>query len=59
MCTVLCCGAGDQTGGEEKAEGGNGGDVHGEPHLQVSSTAPQRGDARYSTRSVLENIETR
>lgn len=55
--TVLCCGAGDQTGGEEKAaERSNGGDVNGEPRLRASSTAPQSGRARDGARRVLENV---
>lgn len=56
---MLCCGAGHQTGGEEKAEGSNGGDINGEPLLQVSSTAPQGGTDRDSSRSVLKNIGSR
>lgn len=55
VCTVQCCGAGDQTGGEEKAEGSDGGDVDGEARLQVSSTAPRSGKGRDGTRCEPES----
>ncbi|KAL7400011.1 hypothetical protein ABVT39_005288 [Epinephelus coioides] len=55
-CTVLWSRR-EQTGGEEKAEGRDGGDRNGEPLQQLGSIPPQCGAARHSAMSVVKNIE--